>query len=201
MPRIRAPRSGTSQCAAIIAAHCDVGMLSEHHGPGAEKSIGMKVWGDKLCVPSHITLDSPIDERSLWTRLEDAMRAFVGCPRHLPVSYAHWRADRRDTIRTYIEERGATVVAMLRNPNHVIDSIRRRYGPGTAKKGKYLWAQAVRTIHRAKQEYGEVKRLVRFYDLVTSLEAATRKICCFIDVEYDHGMIEGEGINQYSKMR
>lgn len=190
---IGAPRSGTSLCASIIGAHCDVGMLAEHHGPGAEKCVGVKVWGNKLCVPNHITLDSPVD----GIRLEDAVRAFIGRPRHQPVSYAHWRADRRDTIRTYIEERGAKVVAMLRNPNHVVDSVRRRYGPGTVKKGKYRWAQGVRTIHRSKQEYGEIVRLIRFYDLVTRPETVTRKICSFIGVEYDYQMIEKGAFNQY----
>jgi hypothetical protein len=86
---------------------------------------------------------------------------------------------------------------MLRNPNHVIDSVRRRDGPGTAEEGKYRWTQAVRTIHQARQEYSTYVKLVRFYNLVVRPEITVRGICSFLGINFDDRMVKKGAFNQY----
>jgi hypothetical protein len=165
-------------------------MMSEHFGPGAEKIVGVEVWGNKLCVPHHVTLDSPKDPRSVWKRIEDGLRAVVGRPRHLASSYSYHLPNRRETIRTFVEERGARVVATLRDPDQVVDSIRRR-GNVSVDRGKDRWAQAVRIIHRTYQEYEDRVLLLHFSDLVGAPEPSMRAVCRLLELPFDEQMLSG----------
>lgn len=164
--------------------------MSEHFGPGAEKIVGVKVWGNKLCVPHHITLDPPKDPRSAWKRIEDGLRAVVSRPRHLASSYSYHLPNRRETIRTFVEDRGARVVATLRDPDQVVDSIRRR-GNVSVDRGKDRWAQAVRIIHRTYQEYENKVLLLHFSDLVNSPEQSMRAVCRLLELPFDEQMLSG----------
>lgn len=133
---IGAPRSGTTLCASMIGAHPDVGMLFEDIGHGGKEVLGTKIWGNKLCIPNQITLDPLPDDRSLWKRLEDGLRAVIGRPRMIPrFSESYPVPHRQYTIHTYVEQ-GARIVAMLRDPDHVVDSIRRR-GSVSVEQGKH----------------------------------------------------------------
>jgi hypothetical protein len=185
------PRSGTTLCAAMIGAHPDVGMLSEDLGHGAEAILGVKVWGNKLCIPNQITLDPRTDNRSVWKRLEDGVRAVLGRPRRLPREHESYPTppDRQHTIRTYVEK-GARIIAMLRPPDHVVDSIRRR-GSVSVEEGKYRWSRAIRAIYRANDEFGDRTCLVRFTDLVCEPEAVTQRLCLHLDLRFSKKMVEG----------
>lgn len=60
---------------------------------------------------------------------------------------------------------GARVVAMLRDPGHVVDSIRRR-GNVPAETGKERWSKAIRIIYQVHQEMENRIHLTRFTDLL-----------------------------------
>lgn len=175
----------------MLGAHPNVGMLSEDLGHGAESILGVKVWGNKLCIPNQITLDPRPDNRSIWKRLEDGFRAVLGRPRCLPQEFDSYPSppDRQHTIRTYVEN-GARIVAMLRDPDHVVDSIRRR-GNVSVQEGKYRWSQAIRTIHRVTKEFGKQTCLIRFADLVCNPERVTARLCLHLDLCVSKKMVEG----------
>lgn len=183
------PRSGTTLCASMIGAHPDVGMLSEHPGPG-KTVLGAKVWGNKLCTPNQIALDPIRDDRSIWKRVEDGVRAVIGRPRMLPRFSESYPVPRRQyTIRTYVDQ-GACIVAMIRSPDHVVDSIRRR-GHLSEDEGKHRWAQAIRTINQTVREYPDRTHLIRFMDLVNHPKATMRAVCEFVGLPYSKKMEKG----------
>jgi hypothetical protein len=161
-------------------------MVSEDPGHGADTIIGAKMWGNKLCIPNQIRFDVQPDERSLTERLKDGVRAILGHPcSYYPPPVL------QTTIRTYIEEKGAKVVATIRNPDHVVDSIVRR-GNQPVEVGKHRWAAAVRDIAATKRTYGDEKVFViTFENLVSSPEAAAKDLSSFLNVPFDESMIEG----------
>lgn len=160
-------------------------MLSEDTSHVAEHILGAKVWGNKLCLPNQITLDPSTDPRSVWQRLEDGVRAILGRPRY-HASYPRPRY--RYTIRTYVE-RGAYLVATVRDPDHVTDSIVRRGGRSEAD-AKKQWSRAVRIIYQVYTEYGERTCLIRFDDLVERPQKATERVCGLLDLSYSSKMLE-----------
>lgn len=166
-------------------------MHSENIRHGAETIVGGKVWGNKLCIPNQITLDPRPDDRSLLTRLEDGARAILGRPRRLPRETESYPPppELQHTIRTYIKK-GARLVAMLRDPDHVVDSIRRR-GNVSVEQGKHRWVRAIRDIKQVHEEYGNRTCLVRFVDLVNEPELVMRKVCGVLELSYSPRMAEG----------
>lgn len=174
----------------MIGGHPKVGMLSEDHGHRAEKILGVRVWGNKLCIPNQITLDPVPDDRSLLKRLEDGIRAIIGRPRLRPYSSESYPVPHRQcTIRTYMKK-GARIVAMLRDPDQVVDSIRRR-GQVTVLSGKQRWAEAIRIIGQVNEEYPDRICLIRFLDLVCHPVAVMHQVCKLLEVSYSPRMSEG----------
>lgn len=188
---VGSPRSGTTLCAAMIGAHPDIGMHSEDIRHTPETILGVKIWGNKLCIPNQITLDPRPDDRSLWTRLEDGVRAVIGRPRRLPQQTESYPppSSAQYTIRKYIES-GARIVAMLRDPDHVVDSIRRR-GVASVEEGKERWSRAIRAIHQVHEEYEDRVCLIRFADLVTDPEPVMKEVCALLEIDYSPRMPEG----------
>lgn len=187
---VGSPRSGTTLCASMIGGHPDIGMLFEDVGHGGREVLGTKVWGNKLCIPNQITLDPRPDERSVWKRLEDGVRAILGRPRMLPwLSESYPAPHRQYTIRTYVEQ-GARVVAMLRDPDHVVDSIRRR-GAVSVERGKYRWSRAVRAINQTKQDYPDRTYIIRFPNLLDQPGEVMRDVCTLLGLSYSPAMKEG----------
>jgi hypothetical protein len=174
----------------MIGSHPEIGMLSEDTRHVTKHILGTKVWGNKLCVPNQITLNPPPDPRSVWRRLEDGIRAVLGQPRY----HASYPAPRyRYTIRTYVG-RGAYLVATIRDPDQVIDSMLRRGGLSEAD-AKTRWSRAVRILHEVYAEYGERTCLIRFADLVQQPKEAMGRICGLLDLPYSSQMLE-EGPGQ-----
>jgi hypothetical protein len=79
---------------------------------------------------------------------------------------------------------------MLRDPDHVVDSIRRR-GNVSVEKGKYRWARAIRSIYQIQEEYPDRSALVRFVDLVTTPEAVMEDVCSLLQLPFSPRMVEG----------
>lgn len=198
---IGSPRSGTTLCATMIGSHPDVGMVIEDLGHAAHTIPGVKVWGNKLCIPNQITLDPTADTRGLWERLEDGIRAVLGRPRRRPQFLESYPPppSQQYTIRTYVEN-GAKLVAMLRNPDQVVDSIRRRGPASTVDIAKERWSRAVHDIYRAREDYPDRTHLVRFVDLVESPTSTMEDICVHLGLPFSSDMIDGhDGAHQYDR--
>ncbi|PQJ35075.1 hypothetical protein BSZ35_11135 [Salinibacter sp. 10B] len=198
---VGSPRSGTTLCATMIGSHPDVGMVIEDLGHAGHTIPGVKVWGNKLCIPNQIRLDPIPDDRSLWRRLEDGVRAVIGRPRRRPQFMESYPPppSQQYTIRTYVEKE-AKLVAMIRDPDHVVDSIRRRGPASTVDLAKERWSQAARTISRASEEYPDRTHLVRFVDLVERPKVVMSDICVFLGLPFSLDMIEGHsGARQYER--
>jgi len=180
------PRSGTTLCASMVGSHPDIGMHMEDLRHSVQPVLGVKVWGNKLCIPNQITLNIPPDSRSVLKRLEDGIRVILGRPR--------WGKDwpspiHQRTIRNYVDE-GARLVAAIRDPDHIVDSIRRR-GNVTLEEGKMRWSRAVHTIWQVWRDYGEITCLLRFFDLVNNPEGTMREVCHLLELPYSERMAEG----------
>jgi hypothetical protein len=161
-------------------------MVSEDTGHGANTIIGAKMWGNKLCIPNQIRLNTRPDQRTVIGRIKDGVRAFLGQPcAYYPPPVL------QTTIRTYVEEKGAKVVAIVRNPNHVVESIVRR-GNQSVRVAKNRWAEAIREIALTRQEYNDQKVfIVRFKNLVSDPEATAVRLSEFLGVQFDQSMLEG----------
>lgn len=183
---IGSPRSGTTLCTSMIGAHPKIAMTSEDLCHGADKAVGVEVWGNKLTVPNQITLDPAPDTRSFWTRIEDGIRGFLGRPHgghQLHPTY-------QTTIRTYAEEKDARLICMIRDPNQVVDSIIRR-GNRSPEEAKRRWVRAVRAIHTVTQDYPNRSHVIRFSTLVHSPDATMEQVCSFLGVSFSSTMLDG----------
>ena len=170
----------------MIGAHPHVAMTSEDHCHGAEKAVGVAVWGNKLTVPNQITLNPQPDPRSYWKRFEDGIRGFLGRPRgggQLHPTY-------QTTIRTYVEEKDARVIGMIRSPNQVVDSIIRR-GNQSPEEAKRRWVRAVQAIGTVIQDYPDRSLVVRFSDLVQEPQETMERTCSFLNVSFSPKMLDG----------
>ena len=173
------PRSGTTLCAACVGAHPDIAMTSEDMYHGAKNAVGVKIWGNKLCVPNHITFGPIVDDRSLLKRLEDGVRAAIGRPRRLhgATQTLPYPDPRTTTIRTYLDVHDATVFCLVREPNPTIDSHKRRsrYNP-TVRRSKNRWCNGIREIHKTLSYAAESTHVIQFSDLVQSPKTVLRAI-------------------------
>lgn len=183
---VGSPRSGTTLCVSMVGAHPEIAMTSEDLCHGAQKAVGVSVWGNKLTVPNHITLDPEADTRSYWKRLEDGLRGFLGRPR----GGRQLHPSCQTTIRTYVEEKDAHVIGMIRSPNQVVDSIIHR-GNQSAEEAKRRWVRAVRAIRTVVQDYPSRSYVVRFSDLVRVPEQTMGRICAFLNVSFSSDMLDG----------
>jgi hypothetical protein len=174
----------------MIGAHPEVAMALEDTRHGIENVVGVKVWGNKLCIPNHITYVPKTNRRSFLKRLEDGTRAALGLPLYPSP------ADRRTCIRTYVEEKEACVVAILRRPNHVVDSmVRRGKDPEVAKD---WWTQAVRAIGRVADEHPSQTYLISFSDLVGQPEEVMRNVSSFLGICFSSSMLSGHELTSYT---
>jgi hypothetical protein len=181
----------------MIGIHPDIAMHMEDFSHSKHPVVGTKVWGNKLCIPNHITLEPVRDTRTIWKRMEDGIRAVLGRPwweRSYPCpSHQH-------TIHNYLDA-GAHLVAMIRDPDHAVDSMRRR-GQIPAEEGKRRWSRAIRIIWQVHTEYEERTCLVRFLDLVSRPEETMRSICALLGLPYTDKMGEGyKHVPQYDYNR
>ncbi|MCS4149344.1 hypothetical protein GGP52_003056 [Salinibacter ruber] len=79
---------------------------------------------------------------------------------------------------------------MLRDPDHVVDSIRRR-GIVSVEEGKERWSRAIRAIHQVQEEYEDRVCLIRFADLLTDPEPVMKEVCALLEIDYSPRMPEG----------
>jgi len=171
-----APRSGTTLLTTLLGHHPDTRMMSECVWHEHRKQIGGKVVGNKLCIPNQITLEPSRGgleypenvkallkgKHSLLTRATLAARWLLG---RLPY--------RTVCIRDYVERWDAKLLCIVRNPDHVINSMQKRAG-WSSEMAKEHWATAITTIYTLVQEYPAVTHLVSFADLVSSTEPVLR---------------------------
>lgn len=202
---VGSPRSGTSLLTGMLAVHSEVAMGFEDFDFGCKGVIGKQVWGNKLTIPNEIRLDPDPrkSQRDIWTRLEDAVRAFLGRPRRFspwgygydPPFYKPPR-HRQITIDTYVEKFNVHLVALIRNPDHVIESMQKRRGT-SLRKAKRRFAGATRNVHKSQERYDKVS-IVRFKDLVEQPAGIMKLLCERFNINFERSMTEGfKAVPQY----
>lgn len=200
---VGSPRSGTSLLAGMLAVHSEIAMAFEDFDLGCKGVIGKQVWGNKLTIPNQIRLDPKGSQRGLRERLSDAVRALFGRPRLFgpwgygdDPPYYEPPEHRQITIATYVENLGAHLVAVVRDPDHAIESMQKRRGT-SSEEAKRRYACAVRDINEARKRYDSVS-IVKFRDLVEQTEGTMRALSERIGVGFEGAMLEGfKAVPQY----
>lgn len=167
-------------------------MLQESLHCEEDKIIGVQIRGNKLCIPVQISLAPQPDDRSVLTRLEDGVRAVLGGPRHHPSpgGTVPEPPERQVTIRTYIEDWNAGLVAIVRDPDQVINShvLRLEFDPSLARR---RWIESMHILARVEEEYPGQVSILDFSDLTKHPERELRKVCNFLGLP-SPGELAGE---------
>jgi hypothetical protein len=179
---IGAPRSGTSLLAAMLGRHPECGIMHECLSCMEKKIVGKDVVGNKLCVPKQISYEIPFKYR-----LYDLLRKAPVLRRILP--------DRSRSIRKYLTEHEAKIVAIIRDGDAVVNSMLKR-SKTRIHTAVDQWSQAVELIDRIKEEFPDSIIVVRFEDLVTDPESSVKRIVRHLSIAYDPVMLSGYAHNR-----
>jgi hypothetical protein len=103
---------------------------------------------------------------------------------------------RQITIATYVENLGAHLIAIVRDPDHAIESMRKRRGT-PLEEAKRRFSLAVRDIHGARKRYDGVS-VVEFRDLVEQPKIIMKALTERLSINFDRTMTEGfKAVPQY----
>jgi Sulfotransferase family len=173
---IGAPRSGTTLLATMIGRHTDVGMVNEDvTGRAIRKVLGKQLTGNKLCVPNQIQLR----RRDFFAaRLLKRLGVIGEAPKS------------KYCIRDYLELPNLKVIAIIRDGSASISSMMVR-GGARLRKAARRWAEAIETIDEINRQYHERVLVVAFEDLLLQPEKTLRKICTFLNVNFQEPMLHG----------
>lgn len=178
-----AARSGTSLLASLLGGHSQINMLSESFTEDINKLAGKKYAGNKLCIWYQIRWTRATRWGYLLNRLAN-FGSDVLKSRPAPVS--------RLSLQDYIDM-DARIIIIQRNRDPAIGSMVKRAGLST-------W-QATWQYDRA---YFMALELVSRYDncMVVSMEELLEdpegqldKICEFLELDYEPGMVRGAKYN------
>ncbi len=171
---IGSPRSGTTLLNAMIGSHPDVAMLNEDFGHAVFNIIATPMVGNKLCVPNQIEMS----ETGSYVQRQLQKRNLF-----------QYRPQADLSIEDYID-RGAKIIATVRHPDPVINSIEKR-GKKDRKLATYRWVRAIDIIDELQRTMGERLLLVGFPNLVLSPEKVMRRVSEFLSLPFDDAMLEG----------
>ena len=192
------PRSGTTLLAGLVAEHPRAGVTMEGMGHDARYLMGVKVWANKLCVPNQITLEPVPDQRTLYRRLEDGLRAVLGRPRlrgkirdHDPAYYTPPK-HRQTTIQTYVDQWGADILAIVRDPDQTVASMQKRGNERLSlDQARHRWAKAIHIIKNTHERWPGRVHFVTFADLLLDTENTLKGVCKYLGVEFEPNMLNG----------
>jgi len=204
---VGATRSGTTLLRLMLDAHPDVAIPSEthfipeliaareKHGASAEQMLELltshRRWGDFTLEPEELA--------AAWADVDpltgpDAVRAFFALyARKQDNPGARW-GDKTPgyiknmrEIQTYLPE--ARFVHLIRDGRDVALSVLKQdWGPQTVEAAAEKWRSRV-LRGRAQQPYLGFYMEVKFEDLVLHTERELRRICEFIDLDFDPAML------------
>lgn len=203
---VGAPRSGTTLLRLMLDAHPKLAIPSETHfikdviKAFRRGRVSAPRLGD-LIVGHHRWGDFHLDEAELRSRLEalrplnaaDAVRAFYrlyaerqGKPRWGDKTPGYVKNMR--PIATVLPE--ARFVHIIRDGRDVaLSVIPMNWGPDTVERAAEVWSERVRGA-RAQQAELPSYMEVRFEDLLQDTEQELRRICEFVELEFDPVMLD-----------
>lgn len=190
------PRSGTTLLTCLIGAHPQCIAMSECFWGEETKIVSPSdVVVNKLCAPNQIQFEHPPLPNLLRRAAIYARDAFV---QRTGLWIRDWPLGVL-SIREYVRERDAHLLFILRDPDHVIDSMVRR--DGLSESGaRSRWTHGIREMHRSYTEYDHRCHTLSFSDLVNDPERTLREVCEFLTLEYRSDMLTGyEHSPQYSR--
>lgn len=178
---IGAPRSGTTLLATMIGRHTEVGMVNEDvTGRGIRKVLGKQISGNKLCVPNQIRLE----RRHFFAA---AALKKLGLVAEAPKS--------KYSIRDYLDLPNLKLIAIIRGGGSISSMmVRGRHG---LRKAVRRWAEAIETIEQIKHQYGERVLVLNFEDLLLEPELVLRRVCVFLNLDFQEPMLHGYQDNPY----
>lgn len=172
---IGAPRSGTTLLASMIGSHSDVAMLIEDRFFSIRKLTGKKILANKLCIPIQLELTQKANS---FTRTAQK----IGLFKNLSVS--------KFNSEDYLSLKDPKIIAIIRDGNHVVSSIMKR-----GKKEKQIatarWNRAIQIISELYKKNPDKTLVVSYEDLVKEPESLLRKICAFLQIDFEPQMLEG----------
>ena len=125
-----AGRSGTTLLASMLGAHSEVAMLVEDPGWSIKNLTSKRIFANKLCVPSQLSLTGPSRIDLLLRRL----RIHTGGPLC------------RFPFSKYLELQPLKMIQIIRDGNAVISSIQKRGGRNFDAACEQ-WRGAVEMMH------------------------------------------------------
>lgn len=192
------PRSGTTLLTCLVGSHPECIAMSECLSCEEGKIVSpAKIIANKLCCPNQIQLNHP-PSRTLGQRLIDRfwtkplIRLKGGVPEDCvpggSISFSR-----------YVEKKNAQLLFILREPNHVIDSIIRRGGQ-SQKRAMSRWIHGIQEMSAAYAKFDRVTYVVKFSDMIKKTEQVLQSICDFLSLEYQEDMHKGyQNTPQYSR--
>ncbi len=176
-----AARSGTTLLAAMIASHSKIGVLFEDLWGGAGRILASHYKGVKLCVPNQIEL------QSRWTILDLVLARIIKLRPILPLFRK--AKSSKYSISDYLKNPELKVVAILRDVESVTSSMVKRT-KRTKEAAIKEWSRAIEVIFTLQNEHPDRIIIVNFNSLVTKPEPTAKKICEFLDVEFEPAMLQ-----------
>jgi hypothetical protein len=177
----------------MIGAHSEIAMAMEDLEHGICNAVGVKVWANKLCTPNQIRMEPQPANRTLWIRIEDALRAFVGRPRWTATTgsvanppFYETPRHRQVTYRHYVEDFGAHVVVIIRDPNANLHSMHQK---GSSLDTKDRWSNGMHQLISLCDYCDPL--ILTFEGVLRQPEHALSVICRHIGVEYEENMTKG----------
>ncbi|MEX0921873.1 MAG: sulfotransferase [Rhodovibrionaceae bacterium] len=189
---IGAPRSGTTLFAAMIASHPEVSILNEDKTGAWRQALGGKHLGVKLCVPNQ-TERSAAEAEAARARLQ-ALAA-----REAP-RFSAWDRGRSEAwqeplaaelLNDFLAREETRVLATLRAPERVVDSIQQRGGQPLAE-ALLRWLRALEIMGSLAETAPERFALVGFEQLVSDPERVLRACCAWLGLGFHAAMLTGE---------
>lgn len=174
-----APRSGTTLLASLVGAHSRVGMVSEDFYTTWRRIAGKPIVGNKLCIPRQIELDS---HSSRFTRLLSTLHLGQNLPRSVL------------SIRQYIEDLDAKILAIRRDQNPTVQSMIKR-GTRSISEANAYWSRAEVVIKHLATKYPDKVLVVKYNELTSKPRNVLTEVCSFLSLGFEESMLEGASYN------
>lgn len=179
------PNTGTSLLAALLGSHSDVGILFEDTTNQSEKIYGKSIVGNKLLLWHQI--------RWAWraTKLEYLINRVLNFGRKRQIRFC---PSSRKSICDHISE-GYKIFVITRNVEEVRRSNMRRQEwlkPEWLRRYYFdlVYNAGIRIIEKLIISDADMM-LVEYSFLTNEPGQCLRRICQWLDIEYEAGMLEG----------
>ena len=200
-------RSGTTLLRMMLDAHSQLGIPPETHFiPEVAKAVqdagenAREVFLGRI-VESRVWKDFRIDPASLRARLETSEPFQIGpALRAFYQLYVERFGKTRwgDKTPTYLTQMRliqnllpeACFIHVIRDGRDIVLSVKDLwFGPGTAVEAAENWIERI-TAARSDAAHLQNYLEIRYEDLVLETETTLRKVCAFIDLPWEAGMLE-----------